>query len=174
MPWIFSEVGKNYAERVLPSIGNEVLKGFYFPTSFRSAVLGFLSNSLLFLFLAVVAEYDADELVTQREAVSSEIREKLIRRAATYQIQLHDVSITNLEFRFFFLTVFSHCYSSFPSLFPFSHVSLLSSALSTLQRLKESKCSNRLPSARSSRSSKLDKSKWRLSSKWRERQRPAA
>ena len=27
LPWIFSQVGTDYAERILPSIGNEVLKG---------------------------------------------------------------------------------------------------------------------------------------------------
>lgn len=73
LPWIFSQVGLDYAERVLPSIGNEVLK-------------------------AVVAEFDADELVTQREAVSCDIRDRLIKRAAYYQIVLRDVSIINLDF----------------------------------------------------------------------------
>ena len=73
LPVLFKEVGENYAERILPSIGNEVLK-------------------------AVVAEYDADELVTQREAVSADIRERLILRAQNYNIILRDVSITNLEF----------------------------------------------------------------------------
>mmetsp|Transcript_16177 Transcript_16177/g.22429 ORF Transcript_16177/g.22429 Transcript_16177/m.22429 type:complete len:274 (-) Transcript_16177:62-883(-) len=73
LPWIFSQVGTDYAERILPSIGNEVLK-------------------------AVVAEFDADELVTQREAVSCDIRDRLIKRAEHYNIILRDVSITKLEF----------------------------------------------------------------------------
>ena len=41
---IVSNLGLDYEERVLPSIGNEVLK-------------------------AVVAQYDADELITMREQV---------------------------------------------------------------------------------------------------------
>ena len=43
---IYSRLGPDYAERVLPSIGNEVLK-------------------------AVVAQFDAGELITQREPVCS-------------------------------------------------------------------------------------------------------
>mmetsp|Transcript_29113 Transcript_29113/g.45027 ORF Transcript_29113/g.45027 Transcript_29113/m.45027 type:complete len:277 (-) Transcript_29113:54-884(-) len=73
LPWIFSNIGLKYAESVLPSIGNEVLK-------------------------AVVAEFDADELVTQRETVSNDIRQRLIKRANHYNIILRDVSITSLEF----------------------------------------------------------------------------
>ena len=30
LPWIYSQVGTDYAERILPSIGNEVLKGLYY------------------------------------------------------------------------------------------------------------------------------------------------
>ena len=53
--------------------------------------------------LAVVAEFDADELVTQREHVSRDIRDRLIRRAENYNIVFRDVSITKLEFRLRFI-----------------------------------------------------------------------
>tara|TARA_R110002050_G_scaffold51140_5_gene117810 strand:- start:1572 stop:2000 length:429 start_codon:yes stop_codon:yes gene_type:complete len=39
LPWIYSEVGENYAERVLPSIGNEVLKGKFFRIKFSLTML---------------------------------------------------------------------------------------------------------------------------------------
>jgi prohibitin 1 len=70
---IYSKIGLDYSERVLPSICNEVLK-------------------------AVVAQYDAAELLTLRDQVSSKIREQLNRRAREFNIELDDVSITHLTF----------------------------------------------------------------------------
>jgi prohibitin 2 len=63
----------DYEERVLPSIVNEVTK-------------------------AVVAQYNASELLTKREVVSAQIRNMLVKRAGDFNILLDDVSITSLAF----------------------------------------------------------------------------
>jgi len=73
LPKIHSEIGPDYDDRILPSIGNEVLK-------------------------SVVALYDAGELITQREMVSNKIRENLTIRAADFNISVEDVSMTHLSF----------------------------------------------------------------------------
>jgi regulator of protease activity HflC (stomatin/prohibitin superfamily) len=44
------------------------------------------------------AQFDADQLLTQRESVSRSIRESLNARAAEFHIYLEDVSITHLMF----------------------------------------------------------------------------
>ena len=70
---ISQSLGLDYDERVLPSIGNEVLK-------------------------SIVAQFDAAELITQREAVSARIRTDLLKRASEFNIALEDVSITHMTF----------------------------------------------------------------------------
>lgn len=44
------------------------------------------------------AQFDAGELITQRELVSQRIRTALIKRSAEFDIALEDISITHLTF----------------------------------------------------------------------------
>merc|ERR1712060_291516 len=46
----------------------------------------------------VVAQYNAAQLITQREGVSQKIRGLLVQRAHDFNISLDDVSITHLSF----------------------------------------------------------------------------
>lgn len=47
---------------------------------------------------AIVAQFDAAELITQRESVSERIRQELLKRAREFNIALEDVSITHMTF----------------------------------------------------------------------------
>merc|ERR1712226_1410610 len=60
-------------ERVLPSVGNEVLK-------------------------AVVAQYNAEELLSKRAEVSERIKSGMMKRAEHFHLTLDDVAITHLTF----------------------------------------------------------------------------
>ncbi|BBN03222.1 prohibitin 1 [Marchantia polymorpha subsp. ruderalis] len=73
LPYIFKTLGVDYDERVLPSIGNEVLK-------------------------AVVAQFNADQLLTERPYVSALVREALVKRAKDFNLLLDDVAITHLSY----------------------------------------------------------------------------
>lgn len=73
LPNLHKSLGPEYDERVLPSIGNEVLK-------------------------AVIAQYNAEQLLTQRERVSKEVRDSIVARCKAFSIELEDVSIVHLAY----------------------------------------------------------------------------
>ncbi|CAO2828648.1 unnamed protein product [Amaranthus hypochondriacus] len=73
LPRIFQVLGLEYDDKVLPSIGNEVLK-------------------------AVVAQFNADQLLTERPRVSALVRDSLVKRAKDFNIILEDVAITHLSY----------------------------------------------------------------------------
>lgn len=70
---IYNTFGADFDERILPSLGNEVLK-------------------------SVVAQYNAEELLSKRVEVAGNIKLDLIERAKKFNLILDDVSITHLTF----------------------------------------------------------------------------
>jgi len=73
LPKIYMTLGEDFDDRVLPSITTEVLK-------------------------AIVAQFDAGELITQRDAVSHAVQESLVERASAFGLILDDISLTHLTF----------------------------------------------------------------------------
>lgn len=73
LPVIYQTLGPDFDELVFTNLGNEVLK-------------------------AVVAQYNAEELLSKRALVSERIRATLVERASKFNLILDDVSITHLTF----------------------------------------------------------------------------
>lgn len=73
LPKIHRELGQKWHDSVLPSICNEVLKG-------------------------IVAEFNAEQLLVQRDGVADAVRVNLERRCKDFDIILRDVAITHLTY----------------------------------------------------------------------------
>eukprot|EP01064_Diplonema_japonicum_P014923 TRINITY_DN2265_c1_g1_i1.p1 TRINITY_DN2265_c1_g1~~TRINITY_DN2265_c1_g1_i1.p1 ORF type:complete len:319 (+),score=86.23 TRINITY_DN2265_c1_g1_i1:70-957(+) len=73
LPELYRTLGQNYADVVLPSISNEVLK-------------------------SVIAQYNASELITRRPEVSAAITSELQVRAKEFFLEISDVSIVQMNF----------------------------------------------------------------------------
>ncbi|KAL7164554.1 hypothetical protein ACSBR2_040455 [Camellia fascicularis] len=71
LPRIFQTLGLEYDDKVLPSIGNEVLK-------------------------AVVVQFNADQLLTKCPNISTLVCQSLVHRAKDFNIVLDDVAIMYL------------------------------------------------------------------------------
>lgn len=70
---IYQNLGKNYEQKVLPAICNEILR-------------------------TVVAQFSAAQLLAQRDQVSERIRHLLSERAAHFNILIDNLAITDLTF----------------------------------------------------------------------------
>jgi len=70
---LYLDLRQSYADRVLPNITQETIK-------------------------AVVSRYNPDQLITQREKVSLEIKQGLVSKAKEFNVILDDVAIVHIEF----------------------------------------------------------------------------
>ena len=116
LPSIYNNIGLDYDEKILPSIVNEVLKSVVVssssrftenntlkrPITFRLVKIQYFSPNILMSMITTPintqAQYDASELITQREAVSQNVSDSLYSRAKTFGLELDDISITHLTF----------------------------------------------------------------------------
>lgn len=70
---IYTRLGKNYEQKVLPALCNEILR-------------------------TVVAQFSAAQLLSQRDQVSERIKHLLSERAAHFNIIIDNLAITDLTF----------------------------------------------------------------------------
>ena len=73
LPELYRRLGVNYDDRVLKSIAEEVIK-------------------------SVVADYDAEQLITMREVVAERVTSVMRERAAAFNIEFQDVSLVDIQF----------------------------------------------------------------------------
>mmetsp|Transcript_147989 Transcript_147989/g.258621 ORF Transcript_147989/g.258621 Transcript_147989/m.258621 type:complete len:288 (-) Transcript_147989:204-1067(-) len=73
LPTLYRSLGTNYAQRLLPSVGNEVMK-------------------------SVLAQYNVGELLTRRSDVSAEINHHLTSRCRQFNVNVEDVAIVHVGF----------------------------------------------------------------------------
>jgi prohibitin 1 len=97
-PRLAQQLGEDFDERVLPSIANEVLKAVVVRLRCFGCVVVALSLTVSPLCCTPQAQFNADQLLTQREQVSSQVRAGLLKRAADFGITLEDVALTHLSF----------------------------------------------------------------------------
>ena len=69
---IYRTLGPDFDDRVLPSVGNVVLK-------------------------EVIAQYNAKDLLSKRGQISEQINAAIVERAAKFDLVIDEVSITHLS-----------------------------------------------------------------------------
>lgn len=85
LPWIYVNLGMDFDYRVLPSIGNEVLKAVVVRRWRAVPPRGCFPLTAL---RSSQAQFNADQLLTQREKVSLQIRDQLTVRASDFHLTL--------------------------------------------------------------------------------------
>lgn len=147
LPWILKRLGQDYDDRVLPSIVNETLKAVMVSLSiFTLEITGFneftqcsLWDTWHVAYVGYVvgmlgyrvsqAQFNASQLITQRELVSKQIRSLLQERALEFGIAVDDVSIVSTAKHYHMHWLRACCFSdtvlsliSFHVLFMIRHI----------------------------------------------------